>query len=155
MKVKKICIKALCAAVCLFFFSCASTPEKKIDSAYVMVYDYENSEVMNVSILIDGESAGSTDIYGRLMFPCEQEREVLIKASKTGYETVEAKTVIRAGTVIYFKMGSGSYYASKAEKLLDERDAIGASKMIDKALEIEERKDWRYLQEIIIKESDK
>lgn len=96
-----------------------------------------------------------TDIYGRLMFPCEKEREVLIKASKNGYETVETKSVIKAGTVIYFKMGSGSYYASKAEKLLDERDAISASKMIDKALEIEERKDWRYLQEIIYKESNK
>ena len=155
MKMKKICIKALCASLCLFFFSCASTPEKKIDSAYVMVYDYENSEVMNVTILIDGEIAGNTDIYGRLMFPCEKEREVLIKASKNGYETVETKSVINSGTVIYFKMGSGSYYASKAEKLLDERDAISALKMIDKALEIEERKDWRYLQEIIYKESNK
>ena len=155
MKVKKICIKALCAAACLFLFSCASTPEKKMDSAYVMVYDYDNSEVMNVSILIDGKSAGSTDIYGRLMFPCEKEREVLIKASKTGYETIEAKTVIKPGIVVYFKMGSGSYYASKAEKLLDEHDAISASKMIDKALAIEERKDWRYLQEIIIKESNR
>ena len=155
MKVKKICIKALCVSVCLFFFSCASTPEKKIDSAYVMVYDYENSEVMNVTILIDGKTAGSTDIYGRLMFACDKEREVLIKASKNGYETIEEKTVIKAGAVIYFKMGSGSYYAAKAEKLLDERNVIGASKMIEKALAIEERKDWRYLQEIIIKESNR
>ena len=44
MKVKKICIKALCASLCLFFFSCASTPEKKIDSAYVMVYDKEHCD---------------------------------------------------------------------------------------------------------------
>ncbi|MDY5886685.1 MAG: hypothetical protein SPJ44_10275, partial [Treponema sp.] len=68
---------------------------------------------------------------------------------------VETKSVIKAGTVIYFKMGSGSYYASKAEKLLDDCDAINATRMIDKALEIEERKDWRYLQEIIYKESNK
>lgn len=155
MNVRRMDMKVLFATICLLFFSCTSMPEKKIDSAYVMVYDYENSEVMNVSISIDGESVGNTEIYGRLMFPCDREREVLIKASKTGYETVEKKTVIKSGTVIYFKMGSGSYYASKAEKLLDEHDINGASKMIDKALEIEERKDWRYLQEIIIKESNK
>ena len=155
MKSKKIGIKVLCVIACIFFFSCASTPEKKIDSAYVMVYDYENSEVMNVSVSVDGKEAGHTDIYGRLMFPCDKEKEVLITASKTGYETVEAKTVIKPGVVVYFKVGSGSYYASRAEKLLDERDINSASKMIDKALEIEERKDWRYLQEIIIKESNK
>lgn len=155
MKLKNTSCAFVFVVICLLFFSCVTTPEKKINSAYVMVYDYENSEVMNVTIYIDGESVGNTDIYGRLMFPCDREKEVLIKASKLGYETVETKTVIKSGIVIYFKMGNGSYYASKAEKLLDERDVNSASKMIEKALEIEERKDWRYLQEIIVKESNK
>lgn len=152
---KNIAVRFLFATVCLFLFSCASTSEKKIDSAYVMVYDYENSEVMNVTVHVDEKEVGCTDIYGRLMFECDKEKEVLIKASKKGYETVETKTVIKAGSVIYFKIGSGSYYAAKAEKFLDEHDRENALKMIEKALEIEERKDWQYLQEIIIKESNK
>lgn len=139
----------------LTLFSCASTPEKKIDSVYVMVYDYGNSEVMDVSIFIDGEQIGSTDIYGRLVFPCDKEKNVLITAEKSGYETVETKTVIKPGIVLYFKIGSGSYYATKAEKFFDEHDVRNALKMIEKALEIEERKDWRYLQEIIVQESKK
>lgn len=155
MKVNKSGIKVLCLAVCLFCFSCASTPEKQIDSVYVMVYDYENNEVMNALISIDGESVGNTDIYGRLIFPFEREKEVFIKASKLGYETVEMRTVIKPGIVIYFKAGSGSYYASQAEKLLDERDINSAAKMIEKALKIEDRKDWSYIQKIIIREKKK
>lgn len=151
MKLKSVSLLVLFTSFLLTIFSCASTPEKKIDSAYVMVYDYENSGVMNASVYIDGKIVGHTDIYGRLMFPCDKEKEVLIRAEKPGYETVETKTAVKSGIVIYFKMGSGSYYASKAEKLFDEHDNFNALKMIDKALEIEERKDWRYLQEIIVK----
>lgn len=145
-------MKLLCASLCLFFFSCASSPEKKIDSVYVMVYDYENSEVMGVSVLIDGKIVGNSDVYGRLLFSCDVEKEVFLVASKIGYETIKVKTAIKPGIVIYLKMGRGAYYAAEAEKFLDEHDFYNALKMIDKALEIEERKDWRYLQEIIIRD---
>lgn len=155
MKYKRFFNILLLGIFISFSFSCASTPEKKIDSAYVMIYDYDNSEVMNTYVLIDGKEIGSTDIYGRLMFPCEKEKEVLISVKKEGYETVVTKTVIKAGMVIYFKMGSGSYYADRAEKFLDENDITNALLMINKAIEIEERKDWCYLQEIILMESKK
>lgn len=137
----------------IFFsvFSCASTPEKKTDSMYVMVYDFENSTVMGVTIFIDGEEIGRTDIYGRLTYPCDYEREVLISAEKEGYETVETKSAIRSGTVLYFKMGSGAYYAGAAEKCLDETDVKGALKMIENALKIEKRKDWLFLKEVILR----
>lgn len=152
MKRHRIFLKILTALFSLCLLSCASTPEKKIDSMYVMVYDYASSELMNASVIIDGKEIGKTDIYGRLMYPCEKEKEAAICVKKNGYETVETKTVIKPGTVLYFKMGSGSYYAERAEKLLDRKNFSGALKMIDKALGIEERKDWQYLRKIIIRE---
>ena len=155
MKFIKRIIFLLVYASILFLFSCKTLPEKRIDSVYIMVYDYENSEVMNVSIIIDGVEKGKTDIYGRFQFYCDREKEVQIKAVKKGYETIELNTVIKPGIVIYFKMGAGAYYAEKAEKLFDENEVDNALIMIDKALGIEERKDWRYLQELIIKERKK
>lgn len=152
MKRRRMILKVLAVLFSLCLLSCASTPEKKIDSMYVMAYDYTSSGLMNVSVFIDGKEIGKTDIYGRLMYPCDKEKEVLIKASKQGYESVETKAAIKPGTVLYFKMGSGSYYAERAEKFLDGNNLVGALKMIEKALRIEERKDWRYLQEIIIRE---
>lgn len=152
MKRRRIFLKALTALFSLCLLSCTSTPEKKTDSVYVMVYDYGSSGLMNASVIMDGKEIGKTDIYGRLMYPCEKEKEATICVKKNGYESVETKAAIKPGTVLYFKMGSGSYYAERAEKLLDENDLPGALRMIDKALEVEERKDWRYLQEIISRE---
>lgn len=153
MKRRRIPFKALTALLSLcLFFSCTSTPEKKTDSVYVMVYDYGSSELMNASIFIDGKEIGKTDIYGRFMYPCDIEKEAVICVKKDGYESVETKAAIKPGTVLYFKIGSGSYYAERAEKLLDGNNLPDALKMIEKALQIEERKDWRYLWEIIIRE---
>ena len=139
------------------FFSCASTPEKRIDSVYVMVYDYENSGVMDAVISIDDEILGNTDIYGRLMFPAKDKKKMThcIQVKKDGYEIVDITTSIYPGQVIYFKIGTGSYYAQKAEKLLDENNANEALIMINKALEIENRKDWSYLKNIITRRLDK
>ncbi len=138
-------------ALILLLCSCTSAPDNKMDSVFVMVYDYENNELMDVSILIDGKEAGRTDIYGRLLFPCDVEKETAVTAQKRGYETVEITTMVRAGTLLYFRMGSGNYYAELAEKLLDENELHDALKMIDKSLEIEERKDRRYLREVILR----
>ena len=152
MKRRRILLKILTALFSLCLLSCASTPEKKTDSMYVMVYDYGSSELMNASVFMDGKEIGKTDIYGRLMYPCDKEKEATICVKKNGFASVETKAAIKPGTVLYFKTGSGSYYAERAEKFLDENDLPGALKMIEKALRIEERKDWRYLQEIISRE---
>ena len=154
MKIHRINFLLLSTAVILSLFSCATSPEKKIDSVYVMVYDFDNNEVMNVSIFIDGKVVGKTDIYGRLMFPCVKEKLSVIKAEKEGYEKLENTTVLKAALVLYFKMGSSNYYATEAEKLLDENNLVDALKMIDKALEIQERKDYQYLKDVILRRSE-
>ena len=43
----------------------------------------------------------------------------------------------------------------QAEKLLDENKYGKALSMINNALKIEERKDWKYLKEVIIKRMEK
>ena len=134
-----------------WFISCVSTAEDKIDSVYVMIYDYDNSEIMNVSVSIDGNEIGKTDIYGRLMFPSKEEKECIVKAEKEGYETVEIKTYIRPGQLVYFRLGTGAYYAETAEKQLDRKEYEMALKLVSKALEIEERKDWLFLKEVILR----
>lgn len=133
--------------------SCATSPEKKIDSMYLMVYDYDNSEVMNVAVYMDDKLAGETDIYGRLLIPCDGQKKVIIKTEKKGYESLETEEIIKPGILLYFKIGSGSYYAEKAERFLDENNLDQALKMIKQALKIEDRKDWRFLQEVITKEN--
>jgi hypothetical protein len=116
-----------------------------------MAYDYDNNEVMNAAIFLDGEEIGKTDIYGRLIFPSEKEKEALVRAEKPGYETVETKTMLKPGVLLYFKMGSGLYYAERAERLFDEGKIQDALKSIEKALLIDDRKDWLFLKEVILR----
>ena len=137
--------------LCNFLLSCSSTPEKKIDSVYVMVYDYDNTGVMDASVFLNEKVLGKTDIYGRLMFPVpsDKKQELYISVKKEGYEKVGIKTLLKDGQVLYFKIGTAKYYAENAENLFDEGSLEKALQMIDKALEIEERTDYRYLQKII------
>ena len=97
MKRRRIFLKALTALFSLCLLSCASTPEKKTDSVYVMVYDYGSSGLMNASIFMDGKEIGKTDIYGRLMYPYDKEKEATICVKKNGYESVETKAAIKPG----------------------------------------------------------
>lgn len=151
MKRRMAFYKSFAASIAFCLFSCASAPEKKIDSIYVMAYDYDNNEVMNAAIFLDGEEIGKTDIYGRLIFPSEKEKEALVRAEKPGYETVETKTMLKPGVLLYFKMGSGLYYAERAERFLDEGKIQDALKSIEKALLIDDRKDWLFLKEVILR----
>ena len=155
MKFYKSVITGIIILLVFCLFSCASTPENKIDSVYVMVYDYENSEIMNVKIFMDNKEIGQTDVYGRLTFFCDKEQEVMVRAEKNGYEIAETKMAIKPGFVLYVKMGTGSYYAEMAEQFLDENDLQNANKMISKALKIEERKDWVFLRDVILKKGKK
>lgn len=153
------------SSLLLFFvlgllISCASKPENKIDSVYIMIYDYDNNPVMDVSVMIDDKLLGNTDIYGRFSFPVEivknnNEKNHAIKVKKEGFESGEMSAKLQAGEVLYFKIGTGLYYAERAEELLDKNDLDKALKMINHALEIEERKDWKYLKEIIIRRISK
>lgn len=155
MKKRFCCFQALLFLLSLIFFSCSSTPEKKIDSVYVMVYDYDNSTVMDAKVFVNDKFLGCTDIYGRFMFAPSATKEYDVRVEKKGYETLSMTSKLQAGMVLYFKIGSGKYYAERAEEALDKNDLNEASKMIEKSIEIEDRKDWKFLQEIINRRIDK
>ena len=132
--------------------SCATKVDKKIDSAYVMVYDYDNCGVMDALFFMDGKELGKTDIYGRFMFNATKGKIHTFLIRKDGYEEIEITTTVSPGQLLYFKIGTGSYYAKEAEYFLDCRDYSEAKRMINKALKIKERKDWLFLKEIIERE---
>ncbi len=138
-------------ALALLAASCVLTPEKNIDSVYVMVYDLDNNEVMNAAISVDGEPKGTTDIYGRLIYTADGEKECTVRAEKEGYESAETVTCIRPGQLVYFRLGTGEWYAAKAEELLDGNDPGKALSMIDRALAIRNRKDWQFLKDVILR----
>lgn len=145
--------------LCLSFLivSCVSKPEYKVDSVYIMVYGYDSSEIMGCSVFIDGRNVGKTDVYGRFVFPVKNRKKEIseIKVEKSGYETVSEKTIITPGQVLYFKVGTAEYYADSAEKLFDGGNKEEALKMINKAILIKDRKDFKYLKEVIEKEMKK
>lgn len=151
MKRRNVGFTVLAAVFAACLSSCMSTAERRIDSAYVMVYDYYDGGLMGVSVFIDEVLAGETDIYGRLMIPVKDGKDKrMVRVEKEGHETVRTETLLRPKQLLYFKMGSGVYYAECAEKFLDENKIDKARKMIDKALEIENRKDWLFLKEVIL-----
>ena len=151
--------KLLLLLLPLIMTSCATTPEKKIDSVYVMVYDCENSPLMDANIFVDNAFIGSTDIYGRLMFASrknkKQKNETIseniheVRLEKTDYETVKTQSKLQPGELLYFRTGNSTYYAEKAEEALDNNEIQDALIFINKALEIKDRKDFRYLKNII------
>lgn len=141
----------------LAFISCASRVENKIDCVYVMVYDFDSNPVMDAAVFIDEKLAGNTDIYGRFMFPSSKNVKGYhtVRIEKKGYERVLTQSILQSGEVLYFKTGSGSWYAQKAEELLDHNELLKAEKMIARALEIEKRKDWIFLSQIIQRREQK
>ena len=156
MKSLRCSLIALAGIACMILASCGTMPEQAVDSVYVMVYDYQNNTVKGACVLIDGEKKGYTDIYGRLMFYYgdHSEKEHEFSVEKEGYERVVMVTSVQPGQLLYFRMGSGMYYAEKAEELLDEGDLEGALKMIDRALDIQERNDWKYLKTVILRRKE-
>lgn len=147
-----------CAALFLIvavFFSCASNPERRIDSVYVMVYDYENAEVMDADVFMGEKKVGKTNRYGRIVIPAYNGKEetVVVKIEKEGYETVSMETRLCAGQVLYFKTGTAAYYAMRAETLLDEGNVHEALLMIERSLKIQERADYLFLRDVIQRRS--
>lgn len=139
--------------ISILISACSSTPEEKIDSVFLMVYDYDNTGVMDAVVYLNDKLIGRTDIYGRFMFPVPSngKDELNIRVEKTGFEKNEINTILQAGQVLYFKIGSASYYADNAERYLDEGNYEKAQQTIEKALSIENRADYRFLKTIIQK----
>lgn len=149
-------VKILFFAFAALFFSCKSLPKDMDKCIYIMIYDFENNAVKDVSIFENQEMKGKSDIYGRFIVFPENKKELKLDFEKSGYEKISVNSVYNPGEVIYIKMGSADYYAELSEKLFDERKTDAALENINKALEIEsERKDFLFLKSVILKALEK
>ena len=138
-KIKVIVFLILIFLTC--FQSCRSTQGVNENVIYIMVYDFESKEINGVEIFADNKKIGETDIYGRFIFPMSEKiNEIIFR--KINYEEIKVDVNENREEFLYIKMGSSKYYAQMSEKFFD----------IQKALEIEERKDYLYLQSLIQKE---
>ena len=148
---KKVTVSVFIAAIfSVCIFSCKTIPDAQKDYMYVMVYDYHNNGVKNVSIFVDDKKIGSTDVYGRFSFPiADSDEEHKIILSKEKYETIEDAFFYVPNEVLYYKMGESFYYFENAELNFDSEKYDEALKNIEKALEIENRKDYEYLKSLI------
>jgi len=132
-------------------FSCQTLPKENPKCIYLMIYDYENNAIKDVVIKSEKNQIGKTDIYGRFIITdLDSIINYKLAFEKPGYERIEYQLdENKHDEVIYIKMGSGFYYATMAENFYDNGDYIEAKQYINKALEIENRKDYLFLNNII------
>lgn len=153
MKKRTLYKMFLCFSL-LYILSCKSAPKDLSECVYIMVYDYENNALKDVQVLESDQVVGTTDIYGRYSYEVKDKTPVKVSFYKPGYEKIEVEIENRQNQVLYVKLGSASYYADLSEKKLDEKQFEEALKFINKALDLEKRKDYEYLKEIIIKRNN-
>lgn len=150
-KIKVIVFLILIFLTC--FQSCKSTQNINENVIYIMVYDFESKEINGVEIFVDNKKVGETDIYGRFIIPVDEKLNEIVFRKKN-YEEIKVDINENREEFLYIKMGSSKYYAQMSEKYFDNKEYNEAKEYIKKALEIEERKDYLYLQSLIQKEME-
>ena len=149
MNIKRISLFIIFCLITIFV-SCKSNSVEKENMIFIMVYDYDSKEVNDVEIYVDSKCIGRTDIYGRFILPKEDTyKELILK--KLNYEDIKVIINEDINQFLYIKMGSASYYAHMSEKFLDQKEYQKANDFIKKALTINDRKDYRLLEKIILK----
>lgn len=149
---------AVLMVVCIvlgIFLSCKTTSMSDKNTFFIMVYDYESNEVNDVEIYLNEKKCGQTDIYGRFILALTKETSGVLVFKKDRYETISVKLEDTGRDFLYVKIGSSYYYAQMSEKLLDEKKHKEALEHIEKALAIENRKDYEFLKNVIVGESEK
>jgi len=140
----------------VLFYSCKSIPNPNQEYMYVMIYDYYNNGVKNVSIYLDDKIIGRTDVYGRFSFPIKNDNSKhTLSLQKDNYEKITDTIFYTRNEVLYYKMGESFFYFEEAEKQFDSKNYDYALKNIKKALTIEKRKDYEYMKNLIEKKLEK
>lgn len=144
-------IKILLLLFLVIFQSCKTMKTEKDNMLFIMVYDFESKEINDVEIYINDEKIGKTDIYGRYILQKKNNYKNIVFKKKS-YEEIKIDINEKKEEFLYIKMGSAKYYAQMSEQLYDKNEFENAQKYIQKALQIEDRKDYRYLESLINKE---
>lgn len=131
-------------------FSCESTRGIQSDSVFIMIYDYNNSPVSNVGIIVDGDRIGKSDVNGRFVFEVSDRKEHYVRLEKTDYEVISDSFIYEDSLLLYYKMGNSSQYLNMAENCIDKRSYNEALKKVTKSLQINTtREDSLFLKAII------
>lgn len=140
-----------CITILISLFNvsgCKSLPDNNRDGIYIMVYDYENHALKDVKITFE-DLVIYSDVYGRAVINLDKKTSGQIFFEKEGYKSVLMDIGYEKEQVLYIKLSSATYLAQKSEEKLDEGKLSEALELIEDALEIEKRKDYEYLKNII------
>ncbi|HKM21403.1 MAG TPA: hypothetical protein VJZ01_05115 [Lachnospiraceae bacterium] len=147
---KKVC--SIVLFVCLFCFGCATKQiigdSTRIDM-YVMIYDYENNGLQNVSVYINNELVGRTDIYGRYLLALKEGKDYTIRIKKNDYEVMEKEFTFDPMYVMYFQIGNAAQILHLAEEAMDDASYEDVLVLVDRVLKLDNsRIDALYLKSI-------
>jgi tetratricopeptide (TPR) repeat protein len=106
----------------------------------IMVYDYENNGLQGVSVYIDEELIGKTDVNGRYLLSLKEGNEYSIRIQKNGYERFDRSFVYDPFYVLYFQTGNAFQLLRLAEKAMDEGSYDEAVDLSDKSIDLDEQR---------------
>ena len=150
---KRIVCIVICAYMTVFLFSCKSTKVKGIDAdgvMHAMIYDYDNNGVRGVSVYIDGNYMGESDVRGRFMFKLYDEKEHELVLQKDGWERISDVIVFDEVLVLYYKMGNAFQLVNRAEDTLDSGNLREALMLLDRAIDLGAGGDALYLKSVVL-----
>lgn len=149
---KRIYFFCLCAAL---FCSCTTVDKarrfEKDVCMFVMIYDYANNGVNDVSVYKDEKEVGVSDIRGRYIIDKGIKPEFNLRFTKKGYEDVGIDVRFDPFTVLYIKMGTAAQFLHLAEEQADAYRYEQALEYIERALRIDaERCDVLYFKAVVL-----
>lgn len=149
---KNICFLCLCAAL---FCSCKTVDKarrfEKDVCMFVMIYNYANNGVNDVTLYKDGKAIGISDIRGRYIIDKDKKSDFRLRFEKQGYEDVSVDVHFDPFSVLYVKMGTAAQFLRLAEEHADSYMYESALDYVERALGIEhERNDILYLKAVIL-----
>lgn len=131
--------------------SCSTTKDLQKNSIFVMIYDFDNTPVNNVSLFLDGKAAGLSDVNGRFIFEIHDNKIHELVLEKDNYEIITDTFSYEPSLVLYYRIGNSDQYLKKAEESLDEKKYASALDCIKKAELINDRReDVLFLKAVIL-----
>ncbi|ULQ59037.1 tetratricopeptide repeat protein [Brucepastera parasyntrophica] len=150
-------MKRLCISILIILFLLSGCVTKEIidesnrTDMYVMVYDYENNGLQNVSVYIDDELIGKTDIHGRYLLALVRNQIYKIRLQKNEFEMVEKEFVYDPLFVLYFQIANSVQLLKLAENAMDEGGYEEAIGYLDRSIKLDPKRiDAFYLKAIAL-----
>lgn len=112
----------------------------KSSEMVLMVYDYENNGLQNVSVYIDDEFAGKTDINGRYLLNLPENKQYKLALEKNEYEGAGGAFLYDPFYVLYFQMGNSEQLLGLAERAMDEGGYEEAIGYLERTLAVDSRR---------------